>query len=181
MSDEPVTGAIMRRLRRQGSGFTLIDLLLAITILVLAAAVVLPEFSNDAHIRLMAASRVLTSDIELAQVMTISDPEQPVVVRFEPANAKYWLAYADTPDTAIQLPGGAEPYEIVLGEGRARGAVGVSISLVDIDGDILAFNPQGGIEDLTAQPQITLGLGSRWIRLTLASTTGTITETAGSS
>ncbi len=164
--------------RAARGGFTLIDLLAALTIMIVAAALVLPTMSDNGRNRLIAASRIVASDIELAQVMTISNPSQPVVVRFVPAQAKYWLAYEATAGVPIKRPGTQDDYVVILGSDRARSAAGVSISLSDVDTDTLTFNIHGGMRDITANPVITLSLGSRWIKLQIAPTTGTITESA---
>lgn len=157
-------------------GFTLIDLMMTITIIIVAGALVLPNLSDDKRLRLMAAASILTSDIELAQVMTISHPAEAVVVQFDPDNDQYWLAYADAPDTPIPRSDNGRPYLIVFGQDRARSAVGVSLSLTEVSNNTLAFDAQGGIADISAQPVIRLSLGTRFIDLQIASTTGTITQ-----
>ena len=161
-------------------GFTLIELLMTMTIIAVVAAVVLPKFTDGGRLHLAAASSVLTSDIQLAQVMTISNPADPVVVRLDPVQAKYWLARADTPDTPIPRGATGEPYAVVFGLGRAAAALGVTLSLSDLDSNTLAFDAQGAVADFTTEPAITLSLDTRWIRLEIAPTTGTITETSGS-
>ena len=157
-------------------GFTLIDLMMTITIIIVAGALVLPNLSDDKRLRLMAAASILTSDIELAQVMTISHPADAVVVQFDPDNDQYWLAYADAPGTPIPRPDNGRPYLIVFGQDRARSAVGVSLSLTEVTNNTLAFDAQGGLADISAHPVIRLSLGTRFIDLQIASTTGTITQ-----
>ena len=157
-------------------GFTLIELMMTITIIIVAGALVLPKLSDDTQLRLVAAAGILTSDIELAQVMTISHPADAVVVRFDPDNDQYWLAYADVPDTPIPRSDNGRPYLIVFGQERARSAVGVSLSLTEVSNNTLAFDAQGGVADISAQPVIRLSLGTRFIDLQIASTTGTITQ-----
>ena len=71
------------------------------------------------------------------------------------------------------------PYLVAMGTGRAAAAVGVTLSTTDVTDDILAFNVQGGLEDFTTQPTITLALNGQWIDLAIAPSTGTITETTG--
>jgi len=160
-------------------GFTLLEVLITITIIAVIAVMVAPSFSDDTRLRLMAASAVLSSDIELAQVMTISQPDEPVVVVFDPDQDRYWLAYASAPDVPITRSDTGTPYRVVMGQGRAAAAIGVTFSTTDITGDILKFNAQGGIEDFTTQPTITLSLSGRWIDVTIAPSTGSITETSG--
>ncbi len=157
-------------------GFTLVELMMTITIIIVAGALVMPKLSDNKQLRLVAAASILTSDIELAQVMTISHPADAVVVRFDPANDQYWLAYADVPDTPIPRSDNGRPYLIVFGQDRARSAVGVSVSLTEVSNNTLAFDAQGGVADIPAQPVIRLSLGTRFIDLQIASTTGTITQ-----
>ncbi len=153
--------------------------MVTMTIMVVAAAMVLPRMVETGQVRLMAASRLLASDIEMAQVMTITRPNEPVVVRFDGTDPRYWLAYADDTETPLS-PSEGQIYEIEFGIGRGRAADGVSIGVSGMPGNMLAFNAQGGLDDPTAQPVITLTHGSRWVRLDIAPTTGTITETTGS-
>ena len=149
---------------------------MTITIIIVAGALVMPKLSDDEQLRLAAAAGILTSDIELAQVMSISHPADAVVVQFDPDNDQYWLAYADVPDTPIPRSDNGRPYLIVFGQGRARSALGVSLSLTEVSNNTLAFDAQGGVADISAQPVIRLSLGKRFIDLQIASTTGTITQ-----
>ncbi len=157
-------------------GVTLIDLMMTITIIIVAGVLVTPTLSDDTHLRLAAAAGLVTSDIELAQVMTISHPADPVVVSFDPANDRYWLAYADAPGIPIPRPDNGRPYLVTFGQDRARSAVGVALSLTDVTGNVLGFDAQGGIADISAQPVVRLLLGSSFIDLRIAPTTGTINQ-----
>jgi prepilin-type N-terminal cleavage/methylation domain-containing protein len=161
------------------SAFTLLEVLVVITILAVVAVLAAPSFSDDARLRLMAASTILGSDIELAQVMTISQPENPVVVTFDVSQNRYWLAYASAPEVPTTRADTGDAYLVVIGEGRAAAAIGVTLTTTAITDDILAFNAQGGLEDFTTQPKITLTLNGQWIELAIAPSTGTITETNG--
>ena len=160
-------------------GFTLIEMLVTITIIAVVAAIVAPVFSDDDRLHAMAAASVLSSDIELAQVMTISYPQDPVVVRFDAPNRTYWLAYAATPETPLSREDTAEPYLVTFGEGRASTAFGAQIALDGVASDTLKFNAQGGLVDFTASPLIELTRGESAITLAIAPTTGTITEMNG--
>ena len=157
-------------------GVTLIDLMMTITIIIVAGALVTPKLSDDTQLRLVAAAGLVTSDIELAQVMTISHPTDPVVVSFDPINDRYWLAYANAPGVPIPRSDNGRPYLVTFGQDRARSAIGVSLDLTQMKGNVLGFDAQGGIADISAQPVIRLLLGSSFIDLQIASTTGTITQ-----
>ena len=160
-------------------GFTLIDLMVTLTIIAVMATVLLPRMDDGGRLRLMAGARLLASDIEMAQIMTISRPNDPIVVKFEPALGTYWLAPASDPDTPILRPGATQVYKVVFGQGRGRTAKNVTIALTDVTDNMLIFNGQGGILDPTLEPQIKLMQGSRWTTLTVSTMTGAISETAG--
>lgn len=154
---------------------------MTITILILVAVLVVPSLKDDRQVRLIAASRILGSDLELAQVMTISDPLNPVVVRFEPNKGKYWLAHATNPDKPIDRPGTNTEYVVQFGKGVAEGAAGVTMLVTGLPSDTLTFNAHGGVDNVIANstPAIRLIPGRRWIQLNISPITGTISETTG--
>ena len=127
---------------------------------------------------MVAATSILVSDIELAQVMTISYPSEPVVVRFDPAQNRYWLAYADSPETPIARQDNGDPYLVTLGAGRAASAAGVIVMPIGMASNTLAFNEQGGLVDFTSNPMVIVMLGAEVVQLFIAPATGTITEGA---
>ena len=150
------------------------ELLVTITIIAVVATLIAPTLNDDSTLRLMAASAILTSDIELAQVMTVSRPDKAVVVRLDPDQNRYWLAYASTPDTPIVPPG-----VTTFGQGRALTAVGVGLSATGVSDNTIEFNAQGGLTDFSVDPVIRLSLNERFFDLTLSATTGSVSETAG--
>lgn len=160
-------------------GFTLLEMLVTITVVAVVAALVAPMFSDDNRLHLMAGSSVLASDIELAQVMTISFPDRAVVVRFDPTTQTYWLAYSTDPETPLNRTDTGEPYLVTLGQGRALSAQGVQMTPVQVANNMLEFNAQGGLVDFTATPSIQLTRGGSKIILAIAASTGTISETGG--
>jgi len=167
-----------RQRTRSTRGFTLIDLMVTLTVIVVMAALVVPRLQDDARLRLIGASRMLASDIELAQMMTIANPQDATVVRFQNGTGEYWLASASAPDDPIDRAGIPNGYRVIFGQGDAALAGGVTLLAADIENGTLTFNAQGGIEDLTAEPAVTLLLDSRWIRLHIAPVTGVITESS---
>lgn len=152
--------------------------MVTVAIVAIMATVLLPSLRDQGRLRLIAGSRLLSSDIEMAQIMTISNPAEPIVVKFEPTLGIYWLASAADPGTPILRPGAGQLYRVKFGEGRGRTARGVTFGLIDVPDDILSFNEQGGLTDPTIQPKIKLMHDSRWIKLSISTTTGSITETA---
>jgi len=149
---------------------------MTLTLIAALAAVVAPMLSDDSRLRVMAASSVMSSDIELAQVMTIAHPDKPVVVRFDPDHSQYWLAYASSPGTPLTREDTGETYLVTIGEGRARGSSGVTFTLEQVPSNTLSFASHGGLTDFTIQPKIKLARGAKGIQLAIAPNTGTITE-----
>jgi len=160
-------------------GFTLIEILVTLTVIAALSVVIIPAFQDDAQLRVMAAAAVLASDIEFAQVQSISQPNDRIIVQFDTANSRYWLAYADDPNSPLLRPDTGEPYLVEFGVDRGRAADDVSIWLVDVEDDRLSFDANGGMQDFTALPQIILGRNSQYRTLSVAASTGTITETEG--
>ena len=152
--------------------------MVTLTIVAVMATVLIPRLQDQGRLRLIAGSRLLSSDIEMAQIMTISNPAGPIVIKFQQGTGTYWLASAADPDTPILRPGAVQQYLVKFGEGRGRTARGVTFGLIDLPNDILSFNEQGGLTDPTIQPRIKLMHDSRWIKLSISSTTGSITEMA---
>ena len=175
---------------RRRSAFTLVELLMVAAIAIMLAAMVLPQLQDTDGVHLIAAARMLRSDIELAQVMTISNPARPIVLRFELGDLdndtffpEYWLATAADPETPITRPGTGTPYHVEFGAGPASDARGVTLAFTGLLGETLGFNPQGGVDVAYAPGALAIKLfrppDNRWIRLSISSITGTITETSG--
>lgn len=165
-------------LQRQRA-FTLLEVLVTVSVIAAVAAIVLPMISSTHRVRVMAAASIVASDIELAQVMTIASPNDPMVVRFDPATHTYWLARVSDTETPILRDGTSEPYLVTLGQGRAAGAVGVTFNIDQMASDMIQFNPQGGLQDFTVVPRIEFDCDGSRIILTVAPTTGTIEQKDG--
>lgn len=165
-----------RRVQDNRAAFTLIEIMVSLTIIAVVAVVVLPQLRNTDRLRVLAASQILISDIEAAQVLTISFPSEPIVVRFDPDNNRYWLAEASAPDTPIVHQATGEDYIVVLGEGRADSADGVAMTLTNVTDNTVVFNESGSLADFTTAPIIRLQRGDSVVELIIAPTTGTVIE-----
>jgi len=167
--------AWLARSRRRG--FTLTELLVALTVVAVIGAVAMPSFQSDERLRLVAASSILMSDLEYAQVLNIAHPDSPVVVRFSGDGDSYWLAYTSDPDVPIARQDNGDPYLVEFGVGRARTASGVVLSFTEIDDLTLEYDGQGALEDFTSMPVITLSFGSISVALEIEAQTGTVSAT----
>lgn len=156
--------------------YSLFELLVTLSIVVAIAAVILPAASSEDLLRVRAASAVLRSDIELAQAMSIADPDAPVVVRFDVDRSRYWLAYAGTPDTPLPRAETGQPYLVVLGDGRARGAEGVTMTLDNITDGTITFAMDGGLVGTNDHAVIALDRNDAFLIVAAAPSTGTVRE-----
>ena len=110
------------------SAFTFVELMIAVAVMGILALAVLPGFSSDAPLRLIATSNLVTSDVEYAQAATLNSPTDPVVVRIDGRNEQYWLALASDPETPISRPDSEEPYVVEFGSRGDDILAGVTIS-----------------------------------------------------
>lgn len=176
----PSRSLISRRSTLTRLGFTLVEMLMVVAIISMLAILLVPTGRNDERLPLRAAAAILVSDIELAQVMNVSNPKHPVIVRFDPSRSSYWLARADAPDDPILRAGTDEPYLVTMGEGRAMAASGVRFAVDNAAENTLEFAPHGGLAEPGAEPRIRLRVGGDAqfeTRITIAPITGSITVT----
>ena len=169
----------MRRPTRARRAFTLLEILVVMTVAAVIVVLVIPTTGNEDRMRLAAGAEILRSDIELAQAMTIADPNQPIIVKFDPATSTYWLAEEATPDTPIDREGALGDYTVTFGTGRADIAGPLAMALTDVTGNVLSFDAHGGVTDFTLSPEIKLSIGNTWIALDVSPETGMIDETFG--
>ncbi|HWB18816.1 MAG TPA: hypothetical protein VG711_00830 [Phycisphaerales bacterium] len=166
-----------RFLRIRRSAFTLFELLITVCVIAVIAVTVIPTVSSADNLRLSAATSIVMSDIEYAQVLTMAHPDNPVVVVFNTGKSTYALCYDSDHLHPINRADTNEPYEVLLGQGRASSASGVTFTLVDIDNGVLSFNEQGGVLDLSRRPYIVFSSAGAKLAVKIAPTTGTMSET----
>ena len=133
--------------------FTLVEMMIVVLVMAIVAAAVLPNATADGTIRLVSAVNMLAADIEYAQSVSLSDPDDPALFRIDEKAEQYWLARASDPETPITKPGG-DPYVVTYGQGGDATFPGIDVDLVDEENDV-AFDAFGRL----AQP------GDRTIRL----------------
>jgi prepilin-type N-terminal cleavage/methylation domain-containing protein len=154
--------------------FSLTELILVLLILALAGLFVIPAAGSNATAKADAAANMLRSDMEYAQVQTIANPGNPVVLVLADAGDGWWLADSDSPDTPIERGDSGELYQITLGEGRGAAADGVVIEVEQLPSHILQFDTLGGLEGLAVDPSYRLHCEDAQVQLNVRAGTGFI-------
>ncbi|MCG3179279.1 MAG: hypothetical protein BIFFINMI_01613 [Phycisphaerae bacterium] len=159
------------RAGHRGGAFTLVELLVVLVILGIAASIVVAVFGSTGDLKTAAAARKLTSDLQYAQNFAITH-QTKVRVAFDASGNSYTLL--SVPDagsaTVMTHPITHKPYVVTLSSDE--GLKNVSLGSVDfsgstaIDFDALGAPDQGG--------QITVVSGSTLKTLTVAPVTGKI-------
>jgi prepilin-type N-terminal cleavage/methylation domain-containing protein len=132
---------------RNRYGYTLIEVLVVVTILGIAAAVVTPNLSQAGVFRIQAAVRTLVSDISFAQMDALGYQEQRAIV-FDIDNNIYTLV--EVPGSMIDVDNNAiydinrndQRYVVSFDRDEFGGTV---IESAEFDGDnVLIFDEIGG-------------------------------------
>ncbi len=152
-------------------GYSSIELLLAISILVLSCSLVIPMIGNATQSSLNDAKRLLVSDIELAQSIAIAQPEDGIILVIQ--EDRWHIALEDTPDTPIKNKIDGEPIQTICGVGPAVSAQDVRLA-TNLDKQTISFNHHGGINLFSGFAEVTLSLDSQTDIVTIHPTTGWI-------
>jgi prepilin-type N-terminal cleavage/methylation domain-containing protein len=116
--------------------FTLVEILVVITILGIAAAVIVPELGTRGDLKAASAARLIMADLIYAQNRAIATQTRHYVT-FTSASApqSYRLVTSVTPLTNIQHPiSKASEYLVTFGPGGTAGLTDISLGTVSIEG-----------------------------------------------
>jgi Tfp pilus assembly protein FimT len=167
----------MRTVRAQAGrrGLTLIDLLTALAVLLIAAALTLSAGGGmDGH-ALRAAANQLVGDVEYVQSECMAHSDAPRRLVLVPADRTYRVALASATQTPLTHPIDQQPFTTTFGAGRAKHLSTISIAAYSLGGDTeLGFGALGQL-DQTDDASITLQSGSRTVTITWDATTGEAT------
>jgi prepilin-type N-terminal cleavage/methylation domain-containing protein len=153
-------------------GLTLIEIMVTLTCMAIAMAIVMPALGDRSADQLRGAAQMLIADLEYAQSESMSHGDDPRVLVIESDKAGYRIATKSAPAGAVVNPSGREPYVTRFGQGRAVALAGVRVSSYSLGGDDqVGFGVLGQL-DQTAAATITLRCGNRSIVVTVDPTTG---------
>ena len=128
--------------------FTLIEMMISLAVVAILAVVVIPALAPEDAIKLVSASHMLASDLEYAQSASLADPTDPIVVVFDDAAPRYWLAHASDPDTPIAHPSSGSPYIVEMGVETAQQLGGVAIEPFNVADRTIVYDAFGRLDQL---------------------------------
>lgn len=123
--------------------FTMVEVLVALLLVGVIAAMATDLFSGGRHERVDAGVTLLEADMGYARSLAIANPADPVILRFASDGSGYHVARVSAPAEPLNGPNG--PLRVVFGQGRAAAAAGLAVS-----GDTvreIRFGPFGGLMD----------------------------------
>ncbi|MBN1844896.1 MAG: prepilin-type N-terminal cleavage/methylation domain-containing protein [Sedimentisphaerales bacterium] len=111
------------------AAFTLVEVLVVLIILGIAATVVIPMISDTSQMQVTSAARQIASTVLYAQTASISNQQQFQVV-FDPAGNRYEVQ--DAAGNVIDDPVVGSPYRVEFSQDRRTR--NVTLDTVDFDG-----------------------------------------------
>lgn len=149
------------------SGFTLVELMVVMIILAIAAAMILPQAFGTSDLRAKSAARLVVADLEYAQNTAIVT-QSNTTVTFDDSNNSYEVS--NVSGTLIH-PITHQEYEVDFD--TKRGFDGVSIVAVDFDGGFSVTFDSLGAPD--PDGTVDIGAGEHAYRVTVTPVTGRVT------
>jgi len=155
--------------------FTLVELLIVIAVLIIAAAIVIPNIGSAADAQAMSAARVLASDLEVARDLALKT-QRPHTVLFSSDRQSYKVVadydgepYAEA--EAVDHPAvTGRTFEVTLAE--RNGMHAVSVADVSFGGDAyVTFDELG---EPSSAGSMTVQAGDTQIRIAVAGLTGSV-------
>jgi len=116
--------------------FTLVEILITVSIMAIVVAVAIPGLSSNDGARLHGALNMVASDIEFAQSIALADPNDPGVFKASADGTGYWVATSSDPNTPVLSEYSNEPRSVTFGAGVAAGFEGVTVTVEQLDREI---------------------------------------------
>ena len=162
----------MKTIRRH-HGFTLIELMLSIAILATTSALIVPLFGNNDALQIDIARRLLVSEIEYAQILAITNPEDAIVLLIDEDGKSWHIATVEEFETPLLDTVTGEPLVTTLGQGSAASAPDVIIT-GNMQENAIIFNSNGGLYDFTQSVEVMIRCGETESQIIISPTTGSI-------
>ena len=160
-----------RHQRRTGfltGGFTLIEILVVVVILGIAAAIVVPAIGSRSDLKATSAARMIMADLIYAQNRSISQQKKHYV-RFDKAAQTYEVLEQVSPSAVlIKHPVNADNFVVKLGSGGAKPIRDVTIDTAAFDGKtILVYDAATNTDSPMNAGKVTLACGTLKLTITI--------------
>jgi prepilin-type N-terminal cleavage/methylation domain-containing protein len=151
---------------RPRHGFTLIEILVVVIILGIAAAVIVPHIGSRSDLKATSAARLMMADLIYVQNRSISQ-QRMHYVQFDAGTGSYKVLETITaPQVIITHPVEQSPFVVAIGAAGPSALNDVSIDSVSFDGQtVLAFDEMGTPYAHNAGTGVTTALTSGTISL----------------
>ncbi len=166
--------ATYRARRTCPDAFTLIEIMIVVTIIAIIAALLVPMIGTTSDVQLRGAAGMLAADLDYARVESIAhgDNERLFVVN---STTQYSITTVATTNTPITNPITNQPYTVTYGASIARQFSGVTIQSYSFGGTSqLQFGLYGELPTATTNATITLACTTHTAQLTINSVTGEV-------
>ena len=168
----------MTRLTRQGGGgYTLIEVLMVVTIIGLVGAIVVPQMLQAGTMNIQAASRMVIADIMYAQNDAVAQQAKRKVV-FNISDNSYKLLNEKGKTLDVQWrTGGGTNYEVDFDEdNRFSGVTVESVAFGGENTNELIFDAQGApVSDASVCSCVVLSFGEKKYEVKVTQFTGRVT------
>jgi prepilin-type N-terminal cleavage/methylation domain-containing protein len=154
-------------------GFTLIELMLSLAILATLGALAAPMFGSNDALQLDVARRLLVSDLEYAQILAISTPDDSISLVVDDGGKGWHIATTSSPSIPLEDSITSEPLITLFGQGAAMSSPDIVIQS-NMAENMISFNQNGGLVDFSQTAEITLLSGESTSLIQVSPTTGSI-------
>jgi prepilin-type N-terminal cleavage/methylation domain-containing protein len=148
---------------RPRRGFTLAEILVTVSVIGIAAAVILPQIGSRDDLRTISAAREVVADLTYAQSRAVAT-QKPTYVRFDPVNNRYDLLEQIAPSDVYMIhPLEHANYSVSLGSGRSDDLKYVVFDQVTFDSKTVLMYDEMGTPyayDPTTQASAAMAAGS---------------------
>ncbi|MEM6392555.1 MAG: prepilin-type N-terminal cleavage/methylation domain-containing protein [Planctomycetota bacterium] len=161
-------------MRRTLPGFSLVEILLVVSIIGIVTALALPMFSGTKADRLRSAASLLAADLDYVRAESIAHPSDTRVMVFDASNERYHIAASSASSTPLMNLFTKEDHIVTYGSGTVSALVGVTIDSVSVGGDNELGFDAFGAPDQTTDATITLGCEGATITVTVRAGSGEV-------
>lgn len=152
---------------------TLVEVIVVMVLLAIAAAVIVPQAVETSDLEVVAAARLVASDLNYAQDLAVTS-QSPITVTFSPAANSYTLS---NESGSLIHPITKKTYQTAFTEGSGFGRVEV-VSATFGSGNTVTFDELG---TPSAAGTVILQAGGHVYHVSVAAATGRVTVTRTSS